>query len=46
MNKEELIALISTLDIEEIENFKIEYFSERSYGYNDNRQIRKIEFNK
>lgn len=28
MSKDELIALLNTLDIEEIQNFKIEYYSE------------------
>lgn len=46
MSKEEIIALINTLDIEEIQNFKIEYYSDRSYGYQDDRRIRKIEFEK
>lgn len=46
MSKEEIVALIDTLDIEEIQNFKIEYYSDRSYGYQDDRRIRKIEFEK
>ncbi len=46
MNKEEVLALINTLDIEEIEKFEIQYYSERSYGYQDDRKIRRLEFNK
>lgn len=46
MSKDELIALVNTLDIDEIQNFKIEYYSDRNYGYQDDRRIRKIEFNK
>lgn len=46
MSKEELIALVNTLEIEEIQNFKIEYYSDRSYGYQDDRKTRKIKFEK
>lgn len=46
MNKEELITLINTLSIEEVQNFKIEYYSDATYGYQDDRAIRKIEFTK
>ena len=46
MSKEELIALVNTLEIEEIQNFKIEYYSDRSYGYQDDRKTRKIEFSR
>lgn len=38
MNKEELIKLLETLKLEEIRSLKISYYSEKKYGYSDNRK--------
>lgn len=45
MTKEELIKLIETLDIETIASLEIEYYTEKQYGFYDNREIKKIRFN-
>lgn len=37
MNKEELIKLIETLNLEEIKSIKIVYYTEKNYGMYDNR---------
>lgn len=47
MNKEELINLINSLTIEEINAFKIQYYSEKEekYGYSqDKREEKEISF--
>ena len=38
MNKEELIKLIETLNIEEIKSLEIVYYTEKYYGMYDNRK--------
>lgn len=45
MTKEELIKLLETLNIEEIKTLEIEYYTEKSYGYN-NRETTTIKINK
>ena len=38
MNKEELIKLIETLNLEEIKSLKIVYYTEKNYVMYDNRK--------
>ena len=38
MNKEELIKLLETLNLEEVKSLKIVYYTERNYVMYDNRK--------
>ena len=46
MNKDELIKLLETLEIEEIKALEIEYYTERNYGVYDNRKPMTLKINK
>ena len=45
MNKEELIKLLETLELEEIKSLKIVYYTEKHYGMYDNRETTTLTIN-
>ena len=45
MNKEELIKLLETLELEEIKSLKIVYYTEKHDGMYDNRETTTLTIN-
>lgn len=45
MKREEVIKLLEVLTLEEIKSLKIVYYTEKHYGYSDNRKTNTLTIN-